>query len=591
MSNNMPIKLKTSKAVGAMLGAACGDALGWPNERIDKTKVSEQTQGSLQEFREWSRHSGGRFFRHEETIKAGEYSDDTQLILCLSRSLPKGTRWLDYFTHIELPFWSCYERGGGKATKRAVASWVDGVSPWNAKRKPQDVKQYFNAGGNGVAMRVLPHVLYLSERNFPEVALNIFLDGITTHGHPRALLGALVYGFALWSTLGKDSNLAYGELIEEVFENEAVWSIVPRNSQIPSEWWEQAEKHMENYQNIWVATKDEILEYLTVSRSGLSKGALSFDDDVLEKIKCFDKKISGAGTVAAISAVYLASRYAADPLNGVIKAAFTIGSDTDTIASMTGGLLGCINGTDWLSSIKNGVQDSGYLEKSALKLISGKNEQESSFNPTKGSFLKKWINDIATAPAASETSLPDGRKARVNWESDRIGSSGKYKIEFRRITSEDGQTIYIKKTSKGDFRSKRPLATAAYSQKRSESQSQQEKLNFGPKLLVSSIEKSTQFYQQLLGLSIKKEPRGAVVFNEGLVLAPASYTKEFESEKFRALIYVEVADIKNKHSRISKKNVYEATRLERWEKSKRRFFRCVDPDGNLVEVFENANST
>ena len=103
---------------------------------------------------------------------------------------------------------------------------------------------------------------------------------------------------------------------------------------------------------MWEVTQSEILDYLNVCRNEIGKGALSIDDDVLQKLQCFNRQISGAGTVASIAAVYLASRYAADPINGVIQAAFAIGSDTDTIASMTGGLLGCINGTDWLSSLR-----------------------------------------------------------------------------------------------------------------------------------------------------------------------------------------------------------------------------------------------
>ena len=88
MADNKLTKLRVGRAVGAMLGAACGDALGWPNERIGKSKAPKEPQGPLKEFRSWIRRTGGRFFPHEETIEAGEYSDDTQLILCLSRSFP-----------------------------------------------------------------------------------------------------------------------------------------------------------------------------------------------------------------------------------------------------------------------------------------------------------------------------------------------------------------------------------------------------------------------------------------------------------------------------------------------------------------------
>lgn len=251
MADNITVKLKTSKAVGAMLGAAYGDALGWPNERVGKSKTTKPLQGRLHDFRRWTRRSGGRFFPHEETIEAGEYSDDTQLILCLCRSLMKGDAWWDYFVQVELPFWSTYERGGGGATKRAVDSWLDGVAPWSSNRKPQDVRRYFDAGGNGVAMRILPHVLRLGEKEFPEIATNIFLDGISTHGHPRALLGALAYGFALWVAFRKDSKLAYGELIEDLISNVEAWSVFPAAPTIPTEWKSQAERNLQGYMKLW----------------------------------------------------------------------------------------------------------------------------------------------------------------------------------------------------------------------------------------------------------------------------------------------------------------------------------------------------
>lgn len=492
MADNITIKLKTSKAVGAMLGAACGDALGWPNERIGKSKAPKQ-QGRLHDFRSWTRRSGGRFFPHEETIEAGEYSDDTQLILCLSRSLLKGEAWWDYFTQVELPFWSAYERGGGGATKRAVDSWLDGVVPWSLNRKPQDMKRYFEAGGNGVAMRVLPHILRLGEKEFPEIAANIFLDGVTTHGHPRALLGALAYGFALWAAFRKDSKLAYGELVEDLINNADIWSALPAAPAIQAEWKNQAERNLPGYVKLWESAKAEVLEYLVVCRAELAKGALSFDDDVLKKLQCFSK-ISGAGTVAAIAAVYLASRHAADPINGVVKAAFAIGSDTDTIASMTGGLLGCINGSDWLSPVRQDIQDATYIEKCASRLAGGQVEDKANIEPVRRTPLKNWIDDVVVALDAGETRLPDRRKAKVNRGPDQVGRSGKYKVEFLKLTSEDGQIIYINKISKGNFGdqpAQRQTTITSFMGKPSEDQRQPhslpERLSFGPKLPVTSL--------------------------------------------------------------------------------------------------------
>ncbi len=583
MADNNTITLKTSKGVGAMLGAAFGDALGWPNERIAKSNASEQTQGRLHDFKRWTRRSGGRFFPHEEIIEEGEYSDDTQLILALSRSLQKGEAWWEHFTQVELPFWSVYERGGGGATKRSVESWLDGVKPWSPNRKPQDVKRYYDAGGNGVAMRVLPHILRLGEIEFPKIATNIFLDGIATHGHPRALLGALTYGFALWAAFRKDSKLAYGELVEELVKNVDIWSALPATPGIPPEWKSQAEKSLQDYMKLWGSAKAEVMEYLEACRAELSKGALSLDDDLLKKLQCFNSKISGAGTVAAIASVYLASRHAADPINGVVKAAFAIGSDTDTIASMTGGLLGCINGSDWLSPVKQGIQDAAYIEKNAFKLASGYIDDKPTHEVVKKSLLKNWVDDVVIAPDSSEVSLPDRRKAKVNRSRDYIGCSGKFKVEFRRFTTEDGQTIYLNKISKGDFG---PITGNPKQANVSHQQSLAKSLGCGSKIPVDSFERAVWFYRDCLGLTVKKQSSDVVVFDQGLVLVPLSYTNNIsQGIQLRAMLYIQATNIAERFRWVKESDLQIVSALATWGKSAISFFRCLDPDGNVVEVF------
>lgn len=100
---------------------------------------------------------------------------------------------------------------------------------------------------------------------------------------------------------------------------------------------------------------------------------------------------------------------------------------------------------------------------------------------------------------------------------------------------------------------------------------QPDRLNLGPKLPVASIEKSIWFYKELLGLTIKKQFKDVVVFHQGLVLAPASYGKEFQSQGFRSLLYVEVTDIPNRYNWIVERGIQVITPLECCGQSKRRF--------------------
>ena len=178
--------LPIEKVHGALLGAAVGDALGWPQEQnAGRIGNREPITGALT-FQAWRRRCGGRFQPYEESIGAGEYSDDTQLLLATVRSLLHGEHWAQYLSHHELPLWLIYERGGGGATKRAAATWQRDIKPWSEENAKQRVR-YFEAGGNGVAMRILPHVLAYGQTE-NQMLRDVIRNGILTHGHPRALL-------------------------------------------------------------------------------------------------------------------------------------------------------------------------------------------------------------------------------------------------------------------------------------------------------------------------------------------------------------------------------------------------------------------
>ena len=80
-------------------------------------------------------------------------------------------------------------------------------------------------------MRILPHVLFDADiSEFAPLAQNIMLDGIVTHGHPRALVGALAYGYALWKSIRRTDRLGFGEIIEDLLGNATEWDSIPENS-------------------------------------------------------------------------------------------------------------------------------------------------------------------------------------------------------------------------------------------------------------------------------------------------------------------------------------------------------------------------
>ncbi|MET8282972.1 ADP-ribosylglycohydrolase family protein [Micromonospora sp. NPDC005174] len=136
-------------------------------------------------FRNWIRHAGHYSSRYRDPVQPGEYSDDAQLLLATARACLAGDRWWQRLTEAELPTWLLYQRGGGGAVLRAAAAWSSGRPPWDAgksARAQDSLARYRNAGANGIAMRIAPHVLWADT---PRALIQgVVRDGITTHAPP-----------------------------------------------------------------------------------------------------------------------------------------------------------------------------------------------------------------------------------------------------------------------------------------------------------------------------------------------------------------------------------------------------------------------
>lgn len=423
MSNIPSIR---EKCTGALLASAIGDALGWPYEFHSKN-----ADGNLQigggHFVDWQRKTGGRYWNHTEKISAGEYSDDTQMILAVSRSLISGYDWKKHFSYKELPYWLKYERGGGKALKSAAKAYKDNNTPWESK----NARDYFYAGGNGVTMRILPHVIanaYLSDTE--QLMNDVFSDAIITHGHPRAILGATCYAYALDVILRKKTVLQFGELINIIIDSVNVWGKFRENVfPFDLDYYERLCSEY-NYLDEWNNCTDSIIDKLLYIDKSLKKGLLVNDNTVLTELKCFDKE-SGAGDVAVLAALYLVSKYANNPILGIKTAAYTAGIDTDTIACITGGLFGMLCGTGWIPAEWRMVQDYNCLCNIAEILLSDDMKATS-----------KRISD-SNINNQELRSSPIGKIFTDTVSEIHSGKSSK--IIIKKIRTLLGQTLYLKR--------------------------------------------------------------------------------------------------------------------------------------------------
>jgi ADP-ribosylglycohydrolase/predicted enzyme related to lactoylglutathione lyase len=594
-----------SKAQGAILGAAVGDALGWPQEdrarRADK-QLTRSKEFPIYQFQQWLRRTGGRFYLHEEVILPGEYSDDTQLLLCTARSLLSHKEWWHYLTRQELPVWTLYERGGGTTTKRAAAMWLAGREPWLPPKK-MDRQRYFEAGGNGVAMRIMPHCLLgASETNFREIAKNIVANGVCTHGHPRALVGALAYGFAMWLAFRETGTLPYGGIIEKVLSAVETWSELPDFDDIWPMWKRSAyEITAGKYNQHWRETVEEMRRLLECTRGAIEQGALAVDQEVLAQLGCFDRKINGAGTIAAAASIFLASRYAADPFHGLVEAAFASGADTDTIASMTGGLLGAVVGNEWLQDHAEQVQDTAYL-----RILSQDLTKERSVDKDKQSLITRisrkdidyFIKKLKTSKRDDTVSLPDGRDTQVlKQEYHQTRSKTTLAVSWKLVTT-DGQSLYIKQFARGKDstgqETRELISGPAEMQSKIELQPV-EVVKTGVQILVHDMMRARLFYEKVLGLKVLKESSVFVNLGGVIALVSADHEKDLgrQAENYtlnkNIIIYIETRSLKAAYENVRRFGAIVLNQI--CHRHGRRFFRCLDPDGNVVELTEAVGST
>lgn len=393
------------KIYGAFLGAAVGDALGWPQEQNSGRIGSSPEPSETLAFQAWQRKRGYRFEAYEEHIKAGEYSDDTQLLIATARSILRSKDWAYTLSVHEIPLWLLYERGGGGATKRAARTWLSGIGPWTQPKK--QLQSYFDAGGNGVAMRVLPHVLKPGQ-TWEELMRDVMRNGILTHGHPRALLGAIVYAYVAWWIIHTSPPLPLGGAIQELLDNRTQWAVLRSNMQSStSDWLEVANQSFPHgYEVEWKRTVQEICDGLTMIHKAIhEQGALLNDQAILDSIGCFGKT-RGSGVVAALAVFYLFSVYVSDPVTGLRTIAFARYADTDTLASMLAGLFGLVYGSAWIPPTLRHVQDHHLIADIADRMARLRSQREAESIPHWSEQHTKQV--LETLQAHQDTTLSIG---------------------------------------------------------------------------------------------------------------------------------------------------------------------------------------
>lgn len=361
---------RQAQVTSSMLWAAWADAVGFISELTDEAGLRRRLAGhTLSGPRAWTRRIGGKF-GVDVSLPAGCYSDDTQLRLAVSRAIgPRGFD-VEAFARVELTVWPSYALGGGRATKKAVANLAKPQTLWSSNF----YQGWHEAGGNGVAMRIQPHVW--AARDAAEVGthlLDVVHDGVTTHGHPRALVGAVLHAVALGVTLdtgGVPDAPVWAELLDMTAR---VGKMVLSDSALDV--WRKRWESLNgaSFDDAWGAVVSECAAMIDTAMPGYRalQDAVAGDADpagaylrVVDALNLRTEEARGSGTATAVAALLIASAYGRLPREASLLSARAIGTDTDTIGTMAAALVGAAT----VERRPRPVLDDGYLQAEAQRL-------------------------------------------------------------------------------------------------------------------------------------------------------------------------------------------------------------------------------
>lgn len=365
-----------TKYKGSIKLSAIGDALGWITEFEKSQQSLKEKFGTdrIENFYTWKKTVGGRFYGFVDTIKAGSYSDDTQLLLAVARSIKKdGNLDHNYFAKIELANWLDYARGGGRTVKAAAdkisrksTKWFNNFYNFKVNGENYDYKQ---SGANGAAMRVLPIAL-ANLGNTEKIKEEIFCNSIITHGHPRAILGAMLYGYAVNQIIVfRPEDFNWENYLTQIgldFPKKFELSFIKKME--IREWLKEWNKSSNNtFESVYAETITETQNQLRFVFQSIKQN-LSVQE-TLKKIGCFDPSTKGSGISTVIAGIYLATKFHDKPLEAIIESVNALGSDTDSIAAFTGGLVGALHGHSIIPEKWKSVQDIQYLDEISERLL------------------------------------------------------------------------------------------------------------------------------------------------------------------------------------------------------------------------------
>ncbi len=291
-----------SKFIGCMLGAAIGDALGKQNEGLARSEIKRR--GYIRDYGKAQSGCPG------DKLEAGQYTDDTEQMLVLARSLIEcgGLDPLDFSKR--LANWGKNAMADTKRKSLVGPSSSISISRLNSGISWKDSGSDIPSCGS--AMRVAPIGLYYEDMD--EVEKYAALSSIPTHNSSEAIAGAVAVAVGVRCAL---MDMDCAAIINETCARTSHY-----NGMV-AEKIKAAFRKKEN-------EPDKVFEEIGTSYL------------VNETVPC---------------AFYCFSRYFEQPEKAIIEAV-NAGGDTDSIACITGALCGARRGVEafpdrWIEGLEN----------------------------------------------------------------------------------------------------------------------------------------------------------------------------------------------------------------------------------------------
>ncbi|HEV3070111.1 MAG TPA: ADP-ribosylglycohydrolase family protein [Solirubrobacteraceae bacterium] len=333
------------------LWAAWGDALGFMTERANAARVRQRTgQDRVEQTKPWQRKIGGRT-GPTVTLPAGCISDDTQLRLSTCRAIRgDGAFDVEPFAKIELATWPAYALGAGLGSTAAANNLKRRDVTWDTNFFDTKRSNYMQGGGNGAAMRIQPHVWSAASPGDHDA--DVLVNAVVTHGHPRGIVGALFHAACLDATLRSGSILGPGEWAKIADQAAArVVELAHDDHRLAEVWLGAWEDHSEQtFAEAVTQTVGELQDALKLCTTVLIEDQKAAYARAVEALDARGEE-RGSAIKSAALALLAAHLYQGRPEEALIRCANELWTDTDTIATMAGALLGLTAGDEPMGAI------------------------------------------------------------------------------------------------------------------------------------------------------------------------------------------------------------------------------------------------